>query len=171
MQREGFLLTSEVFKSEILENKNRRKICRAVEASPGIHLRELQRMLDIAPTTLEYHLTYMARKKIIFGESDGHYKRYYARPLRDGDKKILALLGQEKMRNIVLTVLANKKAKNQLLADCLKLPRSTLSIYLKCLVENNVLAKEKVGYENIYTVRDENKIAKALMVYKLCVLH
>jgi predicted transcriptional regulator len=159
-------MTSEIFKDEILENQNRRKICQAVEATPGIHLRELQRVLDMAPTTLEYHLTYMARKRVIFGESDGHYKRYYTRPLDVEDKKVLVALKQKRMREIVFAVLANKKARYQFLADYLKLPRSSLSFYLKCLVDNRVLAKEKIGYENIYTVQDESRVAKVFIAYR-----
>ena len=73
-----------MFKEEILENENRRKIYEALERSPGIHLRELQRILDMPLTTLEYHLSYLVRKKIICSETDTHYRRYYAKPLGDG---------------------------------------------------------------------------------------
>ena len=55
-----------MFKDEILENENRKKIYETIERSPGIHLREIQRILDMPLTTLEYHLSYMTRKKIIY---------------------------------------------------------------------------------------------------------
>ena len=155
-----------MFKDEVLENENRRRVYAVVEANPGIHMRELQRVLDMPLTTLEYHLTYMARKKILFKESDSHYNRYYVRPLDSEDKKILSALRQKRMRDIVFLVLTNKKVKYQFLADYLKLPHSTLSFYLKYLVDNMVLAKEKIGYENIYTVRNEDRVARVLIAYK-----
>jgi len=155
-----------MFKDEILANENRRKVYSVIETNPGIHMRELQRVLDMPLTTLEYHLTYMSRKKIIFKESDSHYKRYYVRPLDSEDKKILTALRQKKMREIVFMVLINKKVKYQTLADQLSLPNSTLSFYLKYLIDNMVLAKEKIGYENIYTVRDEDRVARVLVAYK-----
>ena len=155
-----------MFKDEVLENENRRRVYSVIEANPGIHMRELQRVLDMPLTTLEYHLTYMSRKKILFKESDGHYKRYYVRPLDSEDKKILSALRQKRMRDIVFLVLTNKKVKYQFLADYLKLPHSTLSFYLKYLVDNMVLAKEKIGYENIYTVRNEDRVARVLIAYK-----
>jgi len=155
-----------MFKDEILANENRRKVYSVIEANPGIHMRELQRVLDMPLTTLEYHLTYMARKKILFKESESHYKRYYVRPLDSDDKKILSALRQKRMREIVFEVLINKKVKYQFLADYLKLPNSTLSFYLKYLVENMVLVKEKIGYENIYTIRDEDRVARVLIAYK-----
>jgi predicted transcriptional regulator len=155
-----------MFKDEILENENRRKIFSIIEANPGIHLRELQRVLDLPLTTLEYHLGYMARKRIVFAETDAYYKRYYAKPLNREDKKVVSALRQKRMREIVFLVLQNEKVKYQFLADTLKLPHSTLSFYLKYLVDNAILAKDKIGYENIYTVQDEDRVARVLVAYK-----
>jgi len=155
-----------MFKEEILENENRRKIYVVIEGSPGIHLRELQRVLNMPLTTMEYHLSYMSRKKIIYSETDTHYKRYYAKPLDDEDKKVLSALRQKRLREIVLLILSSGKAKYQFMADYLKVPHSTLSFYLKYLVDNGILLKEKVGYETIYTVKDDDKVVKVLVAYK-----
>jgi len=155
-----------MFKDEILENERRRNIYAIIEANPGIHLRELQRVLNMPLATLEYHLSYMTRKKVVFGETDGHYRRYYVKPLEQEDKKVLSALRQKRMREIVLIILTNKKVKYQFLSDYLKLPRSTLSLYLKHLVDHNILARDKIGYENIYTVQDEDRVAKILIAYK-----
>jgi predicted transcriptional regulator len=155
-----------MFKDEILENENRKKIYDAIERSPGIHLREIQRILDMPLTTLEYHLSYMARKRIIYSETDTHYKRYYAKPLDEEDKKVLSALRQKRLREVVILILSHGKAKYQFMAEYLKIPHSTLSFYLKYLVDNGILLKEKVGYETIYTVKDEDKVVKVLVAYK-----
>jgi len=155
-----------MFKKEVLENENRRGIYAVIEENPGIHLREIQRILDLPLTTVEYHISYMVRKRIIFGEADKHYKRYYAKPLDREDRKVLSALRQKRMREIVLLVLVNERVKYLFLADYFKLPRSTLSSYLKYLVDNAILKKEKIGYENIYTVQDEDRVAKVLVAYK-----
>jgi len=155
-----------LFKDEILENERRRQIYCVLETNPGIHLRELQRVLSMPLATLEYHLSYMTRKKIVFWETEGHHKRYYTKLFDPEDKKVLSALRQQRMREIVLIVLANKKVKYQFLSDYLKLPHSTLSFYLKYLVDNNILARTKIGYENLYTVPDEDRVAKVLIAYK-----
>ncbi len=158
------------FKDEILENENRRKIYSIIEGSPGIHFRELQRVIDIPLTTLEYHLSYMTRKKIVFGEKEGHYRRYYTRSLDNDDKKFLCAVRQKKMREIVLFVISHQKVKYQALADNFGLPNSTLSFYLKYLLEKDILLKERVGYESIYAVKDEDKMTKLLISYKSSLL-
>jgi predicted transcriptional regulator len=155
-----------MFKDEVLENERRRRIYTVIEANPSIHLRELQRILSMPLATLEYHLGYMARRGIIFAETGGNLKRYYTRPLNPEDKKVLSVLRQKRLREIVLVVLANTKVKYQFLADQFGLPHSTLSFYLKYLVDNNILARAKIGHENLYTVRDEERVAKVLIAYK-----
>lgn len=155
-----------MFKNEILENERRRKIYALIEANPSVHLRELQRMTDMPLATLEYHLDYMLRKKVVFAESDAYHKRYYTKPVDAADKKILCSLRQARMREIILIVLANTKPKYQFLSDCMKIPHSTLSFYLKHLIDDNILAKERIGYDTFYTVRDEDRIVRLLVAYK-----
>lgn len=155
-----------MFKDEILENERRRNIYSIIEANQGIHLRELQRITNLPLATLEYHLNYMTRKKLIIRETNTHYTRYYTKPLDPEDKKILSALRQKRMREIVLLTATTKKAKFQFLMDQLNLPRSTLSFYLKHLVDHDILTKDKIGYENIYTVKDEDRIAKVLIAYR-----
>jgi predicted transcriptional regulator len=159
-------VATEMFKEEILENENRRKIYFLIEANEGIHFRELQRDLNMPSTTLEYHLSYMVRKRIVFGEKEGYFRRYYTKPLDEEDKKVLSALRQKKLREIVLVVIANQKAKYQYLSEYLKLPNSTLSFYLKYLVEKGILEREKIGYETIYTVKEEDRVAKVLIAYR-----
>jgi predicted transcriptional regulator len=160
-----------MFKDEILENKRRREIFVAVDANPGFHLRRLQRVLNMPLTTLHYHLSYMTRKRIIFAESEGHQKKYYTKRMDVEDKRILSALRQKRMRHIVLIVLANKKTKYKVLADHLKLPRSTLSFYLKHLVDKNILTREKIGHENVYILRDQDRVKKVLAAYKPSFTH
>jgi predicted transcriptional regulator len=155
-----------MFKEEILENERRRRIYALIETNPSIHLRELQRILDMPLATLDYHLSYMSRKKIIFSESDGHHKRYYTKPLDPEDKKVLSALRQRRLREIVIIILTSGKVKYQFLSDCLRLPHSTLSFYLKYLVQNNILERTRIGYENLYTVKDEERLTKVLIAYK-----
>lgn len=155
-----------MFKEEILENERRREIYRFIEKNPGVHLRHIERSLKMPHSSLEYHLNYMARKKIVSREKNGRYKRYFVRPLDFDDKRILSALRQKRMREIVLRVLLNRKARYQVLLNALRIPSSTLSLYLKYLVDRNILKRHRIGRENVYTVQDEDRVAKVLISYK-----
>lgn len=156
-----------MFKNEIIKNERRREIYSFIKANPGFHLRGLQRVLSIPLTSLEYHLSYMARKQIIFEEKNGNYMRYFCAPLVPEDKKVLLALRQNRLREIVLIVLSNKKAKYQFLVESLKLSHSATSLCLKHLVDENILERTKVGYENLYTIKDEDRVFKILTAYRL----
>ena len=60
-----------MFKQEILENERRRKIYSFIDKNPGVHLRRLQRVLQIPLASVEYHLNYMVRKGVVIREKDG----------------------------------------------------------------------------------------------------
>lgn len=155
-----------MFKDEILENENRRSIYTVIDANPGVHLRELQRILNIPLTTLEYHLSYMVRKQIVFAENEANLRKYYVKSLDEADKKVLSALRQKRLREIVIIISANKKVKFQYLGEYFKLPRSTLSFYLKTLVDQGIVSREKIGYETLYTVNDENRVCRVATAYK-----
>lgn len=155
-----------MFKNEILENKRRRKIHRFLQENPGVHLRGLQRSLKIPLSSLEYHINYLLRKNILFKEKDGRSKRYYVNPLNARDRRILSTLRQKRMRDIVLLVLSKKKATHKHLLKNLHLPPSTLSFYLKHLINRQILKRHKIGRQNIYTVQDENRVTRVLLANK-----
>ena len=157
-------------KQIILENQNRKRIFSLVESNQGIHLRELQRRLAMPLTTLEYHLSYMEKKKIIYGEKENQFRRYYTKPLDPEDKKVLNALRQKKMQEIVFIVLSNENVKYQYISDNLKLPYSTLSLYLKCLVDRGIIERQKIGYETVYRISDEERVAKVLVAYRSSIL-
>lgn len=155
-----------MFKEEILENERRREIYTVILKNPGLHIRELQRIVGIPLSSLQYHLNYMSRRNIIIEEKSDHYTRYYCKPLDPEDKRILVVLRQKRIRDIVLIMLVNKKAKYHFILESLGLPASTISFYLKCLLDNNIIERTKVGYENIYTLKDEERITRILVAYQ-----
>jgi predicted transcriptional regulator len=155
-----------MFREEILENERRRTIYQFVDHHPGLHLRALQRRLDIPLSTLGYHLNYMVSRHIVYKENDGHYQRYYTVPLSNVDKELITLLRQKWVREIVLLVLTRHKIKYQELLDTLALPPSTLSLYLSRLIDHHLLQRHQIGRETIYTVTNEHEIMKCLITYQ-----
>ena len=154
-----------MIKDFVLENSRRMRIYRLIRRNPGLHLRELQRRLDIPLSSLEHHVDYMIRKNILYREKDGRYTRYFSRQLTYDERKLISALRHEKLREIVLLVLEEEKVKFQVLMEYLGLPSSTLSHYLKYLVDHDVLARERVGYESVYSVNDD-RVEKVMVIYE-----
>lgn len=155
-----------MYKDEILENESRRKIYQVILSNPGIHLRELQRVVGMPLSTVDYHLNYMVKKEIILRDQNRGIIRCFSKPFNDAEKRIVSALRQKRMREIVFVVLRDHKVRFKQLLDQLPLPRSTLAFYLIYLVEHSILSRERVGAENIYRLVDEDRVAKILITYR-----
>jgi predicted transcriptional regulator len=154
-----------MFKNAVLANLRRKKIYNFVRRNPGFHLREIQRRLEIPLSSLEHHIDYMIRHNVLYKEKDGRYVRYFAGQFTKEERKLISALRHEKLREIVLIILESKEVKFQDLKKFLDLPASTLSHFLKYLVDRCIIRREKVGYENIYQIQDE-RVGKVLIIYE-----
>jgi predicted transcriptional regulator len=159
-----------MFKHEVLENTNRQKIYRVIEENPGIHLREIQRLLDMPLSTVDYHLNYLASKQIILRDpiQDNARRliRYYTKPFDEEDKRVMAALRQKRMREIVFFMLLNSNVRFSILMKQLNIPRSTLSFYLNYLVRRGILERERTGYEHVYTLKLKDRVEKIIIAYR-----
>lgn len=153
-------------KEKILENDTRRAIYDFVKENPGLHMRELQRKLDIPLSTLEYHLDYLERKEILSEEEDRRYCRYFAEEYSEEERKLLSALRQKRLREIILFILSEELLCFKELSREINIADSTLSQYLMLLCDNEILVKEKIGVENCYHVASEDTVVRSLLCYK-----
>jgi predicted transcriptional regulator len=154
-----------MFKDIVLENSRRNQIYKFIKKNPGFHLREIQRRLNIPLSSLEHHIDYMIRHNVLYKQKDGRYIRYFAGQITDEERRLISVLRHKKLREIVLVVHEQKKVKFQDLKNVLNLPSSTLSHYLKHLTDRCILIRQKVGYENVYSIQ-EPRVKKLLVMYE-----
>lgn len=153
-------------KEKVLENEHRRTIYNFVKENPGLHMRELQRQLEIPLSTLEYHLDYLEKKEIVSQEDDRRYCRYFAEDYSTYEKTLLSALRQRRLREIILLVLSEELLCFKDLARDIKIADSTLSHYLRFLSEKEILVREKIGSETCFRIAFEDIVVRSLLCYK-----
>jgi len=153
-------------KDKVLENEHRRTIYNYVKENPGLHMRELQRQLDIPLSTLEYHLDYLEKKDILSQEDDRRYCRYFSEEHTEEEKTLLSALRQKRLREIILLVLSDGNLCFKDLIKDVSIAESTLSHYLKLLTEREILVKERLGTETCYRLKSERNVVYSLLCYK-----
>lgn len=153
-------------REKILENDHRRTIYNFVKENPGLHMRELQRRLKIPLSTLEYHLDYLEKKEILTLEDDRRYCRYFVNRLATEDKKLLSVLRQKRLLQIILLTLSEEQICFKELSQKILIADSTLCHYLGILTEKGILNKERIGTETCYKLKSEKKVLKSLFCYK-----
>jgi len=112
-----------------LDNSNRARAKLLIFAFPGIHLRKLQKLLNVSFTTTRYHVENLERDSEIVCSKDGRYHRLYPAGTNDRMKEVYSVL-QGKNNGRVLRALANDDEHaltNGDLSEMLHLPRSTIS--------------------------------------------
>lgn len=148
------------------EIETRKRIYEHIIKSPGLHLREIQRQLQIPLTVCEYHLNYLIEKQLLNAKDDKYFRRYYPANFSAKEKEIIACLRQENPRKIVLFLLQNENTFHRDIVQSLRLPPSTVSFYLNYLAEHSVISKIRFGRETKYIIADKDIVIKMLIAYR-----
>lgn len=150
-----------------LELDSRRRIYEFIKSNPGTHMREIQRRLELPIGGLKFHIQYLIKHEIITEKPDRYYKRYYlAGTLGSLDKEALSALRQKYPRWIILFLLNHPGAKHKELLVQFELKPSTLSFYLKSLIEKRIILRKRAGRESSYKIIDSEGIVKILVTYR-----
>src|SRR3989344_2436686 len=139
---------------KILELKARRKIYEVVREFAGCHFREIERKSNLSTGLVRYHLSFLAKQGLIKED-------------KDKNKKLLGLLRQKSVREIVLFILAHSDCNHEQIVQTVKVSPSTVSWHLKKLIENKIITYVKIGRKTNYKLLiDEEDIIKLLTIYK-----
>ena len=152
---------------DVLDLEIRNKIYNAIHLSPGMHERQLSRILNIPLSTLKYHLNYLEKKQLILIKYDGHYARYYVIGKHSQlDKIVLGILRQSASRKIILFLLSNPDSHHKDICNHLKLARSTTTFHLNNLLKLGIITKKQSGRNTIFNIRDKDHIIRLLISYR-----
>lgn len=149
-----------------IELEARRRIYEYVVANPGTHLRAIKDELDMPMGQLEYHLHYLEGKGLLDSKEDRYYKRFFPREMAATDRRVLAAIRQEKPRQIVLVVLQGPGIDHKAIQKELGLGASSLSFYMKDLIDKEVVEKRREGRRSLYFVKDQDRVVRLLITYR-----
>ena len=159
---------------EVLDLETRRGIYDLVRRVPGLHMRELQRQLDLSIALTEYHLRQLEEAELIVSITEEGYKRYYPTTGADGgilalggdDRRMVGLFRQPIPLQITLLLLNRESATNSEIADGLGISRSRLSFHLNKMIRQGLIRKLVRSEGRGYALVDRNKTLKLLIAYR-----
>ena len=145
----------------------RERIMQVIKDNPGIHFREIHRATGLAMGELEYHLGVLEKMEIVTRSKTNKYSRYYpAYEMGTEDKRIMAVLRQEMLREILLFLISSEKVSHGDVAKEFSLIKSTASFYLEKLVKAELVRKTKKGRSVLFNVNDPKRVLKLILLYK-----
>jgi predicted transcriptional regulator len=160
---------------EVLELETRRDIYDLVRRVPGLHMREIQRRLDLSIALAEYHLNLLEESGIVVSIVEEGYRRYFPAPgdvdgrvpgIGGQERRIVGVLRQPIALRITLLLLTREGATHSEMSDYFGVSPSRLSFHLKKLVKHGVVRKLKRGEGKGYVIQDRNRILRLLIAYR-----
>ena len=174
----------------ILELETRRGIYDFIMKSPGMHVREISRRLDIPFTTLQYHLRFLEKRELVKVKEDGKYSRYYV-SFKFGrkEKEVVDLLRKKTTRSIIFYFLSFIVCSQIEISKSLEKHPTTIEFHLRKMEKMGIIKKVKSKYgivkldfrpyeiehipegnEKIYCLVDPYFIYDLLVIHKESVL-
>ena len=154
----------------LLELETRQSIYDLVERTPGLHMREIQRRLNLEVALVDYHLYVMEKAEIVISQKEGGYKRFYISPSKSGldasQRRILGLLRQKIPLQITLFLLKEKEATHTRISKDLEIKPSKLSFHLKKMRRLGILKRLHPGEGKGYVLQDESLVLRLLLRYR-----
>jgi DNA-binding transcriptional ArsR family regulator len=146
--------------------ENRRRIFELIKMSPGIHLREIVRELELPYGTAEYHLRVLEEEEIVRAVVEDNFRRYFPADFAYSDRAVLGLLRKRPIRRIAVVLLERGELTHQELAAAADLKPSTLSYHLQRLEAAKVVVVAREGRFSRVRLVDPKLIARLIVAHK-----
>ena len=146
---------------------NGRRIYEYIVDNPSCHVRKISRELDLAIGDTQYHLKILEKKDLIKSRRVGLFRMYYAVAIfRERQQSILAVLGQEVPRDIILFLIESPGATQIDIARHENLTPPTINWHMSRLIEIGLVSRRKKGkFVKYYTQGDTDDITNILKIY------
>ena len=151
----------------LLELMSRRRIYEHIQGVPGIHMRRLERELQIPLSTLDYHLRQLERSGLVLARKEGQKKAYFVRNTMDGrDQHYLYFLRHRTTRWILLDIMENPNTSLRQLTERLPVGAPTISYHLKKLTRAEIIRPIWVGRRRSYQVVEPERLQRLFEQYR-----
>jgi len=173
-------------KRNVLKLEMRRMIYNLILKHPGLHIREIQRRVNMPYTSLKYHLDYLVKRDLIVSKTYRRYQRYFVKDSMSCEsKKIISLLREKTTNDIIIFLLVNVCSSRNELSKEVGKDAATVSFHLNKLSELGLIEKaivndagvflpkhklaydrKPVGNEILYKLKNPRLIYDALIIYQ-----
>jgi predicted transcriptional regulator len=154
-----------------LQVDNRAKVRLLVSILPGVHLRELQRLLGVSFNSTRYHVDKLTKTGEIIRVEDGGYSRLYPVGISEPERALFPIVRGETDRKVLVALASNESLSNKQLSDLTNLAKSTISEHLAELVRLGVVRTRQIRESGIsYELEKPEQIRSLLRNQNLSLL-
>ncbi len=133
-------------RGDVKSKKLRDRIIEEIVQSPGIHLRELHRVLGCAMGALQYHITNLLNEGLIISFQSGNTRHFFSYDFAEDDNilQLASLIRNPTIKSIISQSMKHDRITQAELSRTLSLEKSLISYYANNLVDMGILKTIKV---------------------------
>lgn len=127
------------------QGNSRLRVKQVVSLSPGVHLRELQRLLGMSFNSTRYHVDKLTKTGEIIRVEEGGYSRLYPRGTAESERLLFAVVRSETDRRILSSLVTNLALSSKELCDHTGLAKSTVSEHIAELLRIGIIKARQIS--------------------------
>lgn len=149
------------------DNMNRLRAKELVSLFPGVHLRELQRLLRASFNTTRYHVDGLERDGEVLRLEAGGYSRLFPAGFDERAKGLYSVLHNATTRRLLRALVTNGRSANGEISSLTGIPKSTVCERMELLCATGLVARvPSLGAGSFYEVRDQQGVGEALEMFE-----
>ncbi|MCE2509350.1 MAG: ArsR family transcriptional regulator [Nitrosopumilaceae archaeon] len=133
--------------------------------SPGIRFREIMRQTGMKNGVLSHHLRALEKTGRIRVMRSARSTSYSTRNMSEGHLRVAGALQKSTPRAILLALAAEDGRRFSELVDCCGKSPSTVSLYLKALIKDGLVAAKKSGFAKRYHITCRSEVDRLVELY------
>lgn len=118
---------------------NKARIRSLIVALPGVHMRQIQRILGLSFSSVRYNVYTLKKNREVLDWSDCGRSRLFPPDLKENDQIAYSQLRNPRSRKILRAFVQKEKLTNRELSEVTGFPKSTLSESVRRLIEAKIL--------------------------------
>ncbi|MFX1236533.1 MAG: winged helix-turn-helix transcriptional regulator, partial [Promethearchaeota archaeon] len=146
---------SKLTKDDIFTNLNRKDIYYYIKKNPGVYFYKIVKKLNLTISVVAWHLNILEEfdfiKKVRLNGNNG----YFDSTIEIERRKVFNLISKEKSRKIIESITSNQKGITiSKLSRELGMSRNTIKIYVRKMLDLNIVYFKIIGTKKLYLVND-----------------
>ena len=141
------------------------RLVRVIEDSPGIRFREIMRRTGMKNGVLSHHLRALEKAGRIRVARSTRQTSYSTLDISEGQLRVAGALQKSTPRAILLALAAEDGRRFSEMVDCCGKSPSTVSLYLKGLVKDGLVAVKKSGFAKRYHITCRGEVDRLVESY------
>ena len=148
-------------------NENMQRVLQFIQKNPGCHMRQIQRDLNMATGTIQYHLKSLEKTgRVVSERADSHRFYFSFGTFETFERNILKILNQDSAREILLFIIERKNPTQTDIANSIKISSGTANWHLMRLLEYGIIIEEREGKFKKYQLNGKpDSVIKLLKNY------